>query len=122
MTGGAFGRMVLLRSAAVVTELDRDPLRRFNWHIRRRCRLVATSAILPQWLLTLPMTIETQVMTRRRRFEGIGRRNICINPPARRPQGSARMGMTDRAVVVLSGSVIDRVRGFNESTSRSRRS
>ena len=47
MTGGAFGRMILLRSAAVVTELDRDPLRRFNWHIRRRCRLVATGAIHP---------------------------------------------------------------------------
>src|SRR6266699_4491534 len=110
MTGGAFGRMVLLRSAAVVTELDRDPFRRFNWHIRRRCRLVATGAILPRWLLTLPMTIETHVVTGRRRFEGIGGRHKSISPAAGWRHWSAWMRVTDRAVVVLPGSVINHMR------------
>ena len=119
MTGGAFGRMVLLCSAAVVAELHREPLRRFGWHIRRRGGLMAAGAVLSRWLLTLPMTIETQVMTRRRRFEGIGRRHICISPTAGGRRRNAGMGMTDRAVVIFSGPVIDHMRC---SASRSRRS
>ena len=116
MTGGAFGRMVLLCSAAVVAELHREPLRRFGWHIRRRGGLMAAGAVLSRWLLTLPMTIETQVMTRRRRFEGIGRRHICIGPTADGRHQSTGMGVTNRAVVVFSGSVVSRMRGLNKTT------
>ena len=118
MTGSAFGDVVLL-STAVVPELHREPLGRFDRDIVRSKQLVAAGAVLPRWLLTLPMTIETQVMTRRRRFEGIGRRHICISPTAGGRRRNAGMGMTDRAVVVLPGPVIDDMRC---SASRSRRS
>src|SRR5205807_5418241 len=72
MASGAFGNMV--RATAVVTELHRVPLGRFDRDIGRGKQLVATRAVLLRWLLTLPMTIEAHVMTSRRRFEGVSGR------------------------------------------------
>ena len=120
MASGAFGNMV--RATAVVTELHRVPLGRFDPDIGRGKQLVATRAVLLRWLLTLPMTIEAHVVTSRRRFEGIGGRHKSISPAAGWRHWSAWMRVTDRAVVVFPGSVISRMRGLNETTNGCRRS
>src|SRR5207302_10836976 len=113
--------MVLL-AAAVVPELHRVPLGRFDRDKGRSTQLVATRAVLLRWLLTLPMTIEAHVVTSRRRFEGIGGRHKSISPAAGWRHRGAWMRVTDRAVVVFPGSVITRMRGFNETTNGCRRS
>ena len=107
MTGGAFVNMLL---STVVPELHRVPRGRFDRDIGRSKQLVATRAVLLGWLLTLPMTIEAHVVTSRRRFERVGRRHISISPAACWRHWGARMRVTDRAVVVLPGSVIHHMR------------
>ena len=121
VTAGAFGNMVLL-AAAVVPELHRVPLGRFDRDKGRSTQLVATRAVLLRWLLTLPMTIEAHVVTSRRRFEGIGGRHKSISPAAGWRHRGAWMRVTDRAVVIFPGSVINHMRGLYESASRRRRS
>ena len=83
MAGSAFCRMVFSFTAALMFELQRNPFRRIVRHVGGN-KFVTAGAVIVNWLLRLPVAIETGFMTQRHGLETRGLRHETVYPTTAR--------------------------------------